>query len=209
MAALTALAMAMVLASHSSRQTVPHILFVLADDYGWNDIGYHANHTAQGYYNSANPSGNETTNPSAGMMRTPTLDRLAAEGRKLEGYYVQPLCSPTRSTIMTGRLVSYSHTDTLTQCCTNVCTSIASPHHSHSHALPSLKPWLASVSKRGWHYAYCTPPSDHATLDAERRNLPSSHFFRTIGTSLIRTFIGAMVTLGHTPRTDDLHRIPP
>jgi arylsulfatase A-like enzyme len=36
-------------------------------------------------------------------MPTPTLDRLASEGVKLESYYVQPLCSPTRSTIMTGR----------------------------------------------------------------------------------------------------------
>lgn len=41
-------------------------------------------------------------------MRTPTLDQLAYEGRKLEGYYVQPLCSPTRSTIMTGRYPSHS-----------------------------------------------------------------------------------------------------
>jgi arylsulfatase B/arylsulfatase I/J len=87
---------------------VPHILFVLADDYGWNDIGYHANHSAQGYYNGANPSGEQTTNPAAGMMRTPTLDMLAAEGVKLESYYVQPLCSPTRSTIMTGRYASHT-----------------------------------------------------------------------------------------------------
>ena len=36
-------------------------------------------------------------------MRTPTLDRLASEGCKLDAYYVQPLCSPTRATIMTGR----------------------------------------------------------------------------------------------------------
>ena len=77
-------------------------------DYGWNDIGYHANHSAVGYFNSANPSGEQTTNGAAGMMRTPTLDQLAHEGRKLESYYVQPLCSPTRSTIMTGRYPSHT-----------------------------------------------------------------------------------------------------
>ena len=71
-----------------------------AAQYGWNDIGYHANHSAVGYYNVANPSGIQTTNPAAGMMRTPHLDLLASEGRKLENYYVQPLCSPTRGTIM-------------------------------------------------------------------------------------------------------------
>ena len=77
-------------------------------DYGWNDIGYHANHSAVGYFNSANPSGEQTTNGAAGMMRTPTLDQLAHEGRKLESYYVQPLCSPTRSTIITGRYPSHT-----------------------------------------------------------------------------------------------------
>jgi hypothetical protein len=77
-------------------------------DYGWNDIGYHANHTAEGYYNGANPTGAQTTNPAAGMMKTPTLDRLASEGCKLESYYVQPLCSPTRGTIMTGRYPSHT-----------------------------------------------------------------------------------------------------
>ena len=97
--------------------SVPHILFVLADDYGWNDIGYHANHSAQGYYNSANPSGEATTNEAAGMMRTPTLDTLAAEGVKLESYYVQPLCSPTRSTIVSSDVfVLQAHYQTLIWC---------------------------------------------------------------------------------------------
>ena len=58
----------------------PHILFILADDFGWNDIGYH---------------GSE--------IETPTLDALAAEGVKLENYYVQQVCTPTRSQLMTGR----------------------------------------------------------------------------------------------------------
>jgi arylsulfatase B/arylsulfatase I/J len=76
----------------------PHILMIVADDYGWNDIGYHQNAIS-----GANPLGRPTTNAAAGIMRTPTLDRLAAEGVKLESYYVQPLCSPTRATLMTGR----------------------------------------------------------------------------------------------------------
>ena len=58
----------------------PHILFILADDYGWNDIGYH---------------GSE--------IETPTLDALAAEGVKLDNYYVQPICSPTRSQLLSGK----------------------------------------------------------------------------------------------------------
>ncbi|KAM4605458.1 arylsulfatase I-like isoform 2-T3 [Polymixia lowei] len=61
-----------------SRQ--PHIIFILTDDQGYNDIGYH------------NPS-----------IKTPTLDKLAAEGVKLENYYVQPICTPSRSQLITGR----------------------------------------------------------------------------------------------------------
>ncbi|KAK7094926.1 hypothetical protein V1264_006406 [Littorina saxatilis] len=58
----------------------PNIVFVLADDYGFNDVGYH---------------GSE--------ILTPNLDKLAGEGVKLENYYVQPICTPTRSQLMSGR----------------------------------------------------------------------------------------------------------
>ena len=58
----------------------PNIVLVVADDYGYRDIGYHGAEFA-----------------------TPTLDKLAAGGVKLENYYVQPICSPTRSQLMTGR----------------------------------------------------------------------------------------------------------
>ncbi|XP_033121313.1 arylsulfatase I-like, partial [Anneissia japonica] len=58
----------------------PNILFILADDYGYNDIGYH---------------GSE--------IRTPNLDKLAKSGVKFENYYVQPICTPTRSQLLSGR----------------------------------------------------------------------------------------------------------
>src|SRR5437660_200609 len=58
----------------------PHILFLLADDLGWGDVGYH---------------GSE--------IKTPNLDQLAAAGARLEQFYVQPVCSPTRAALMTGR----------------------------------------------------------------------------------------------------------
>ncbi|RUS68761.1 hypothetical protein EGW08_023476 [Elysia chlorotica] len=65
---------------HSSEAQCPNVVFVLADDYGYNDIGYH---------------GSE--------IQTPTLDKLASSGVKLENYYVQPICTPTRSQLMSGR----------------------------------------------------------------------------------------------------------
>ncbi|XP_072296636.1 arylsulfatase I-like isoform X2 [Eucyclogobius newberryi] len=58
----------------------PHLIFILIDDQGYNDIGYH--------------------NP---RIQTPTLDRLASEGVRLESYYVQPICTPSRSQLLTGR----------------------------------------------------------------------------------------------------------
>ncbi|XP_035668426.1 arylsulfatase B-like isoform X1 [Branchiostoma floridae] len=64
----------------NKRKSKPHIVFILADDYGWNDIGYHGS-----------------------FIQTPNLDRLASEGVKLENYYVQPICSPSREQLMTGR----------------------------------------------------------------------------------------------------------
>ena len=57
-----------------------NILFILADDFGWYDVGYH------------NPK-----------IQTPNLNKLAKEGVILDSYYVQPVCTPTRGAIMTGR----------------------------------------------------------------------------------------------------------
>jgi arylsulfatase A-like enzyme len=58
----------------------PNIVFILADDLGWKDVGYH---------------GSE--------IKTPNIDGLAAIGAKLEQFYVTPLCSPTRACLLTGR----------------------------------------------------------------------------------------------------------
>ena len=58
----------------------PHILFILADDLGWSDVGFHGS-----------------------AIKTPNIDKLAREGVILDNYYVQPLCTPTRSALMTGR----------------------------------------------------------------------------------------------------------
>ena len=76
----------------------PHLLFLLADDLGFNDLGY-----TQNTATPINPTGAPTTSAAAGVLRTPTIDKLASEAVKLSSYYVQPLCSPTRATIMTGR----------------------------------------------------------------------------------------------------------
>lgn len=59
----------------------PNIVHIVADDLGWKDLGF------QG----------------ASDIRTPNLDRLAGEGARLRQFYVQPMCTPTRAALMTGR----------------------------------------------------------------------------------------------------------
>lgn len=62
----------------SARPT--NVVIILADDMGWNDVGYH---------------GSE--------IRTPNIDRLAREGITLDRFYAQPICTPTRAALMTGK----------------------------------------------------------------------------------------------------------
>jgi arylsulfatase A-like enzyme len=59
----------------------PNIVILLADDLGRADCGF--------------MSGTE--------IKTPHIDKLAAAGSVLDAFYVQPVCSPTRAALMTGR----------------------------------------------------------------------------------------------------------
>lgn len=58
----------------------PHILYIMSDDQGWKDVGFH---------------GSE--------IKTPNLDRLAQGGARLEQYYTHPMCTPSRAALLTGR----------------------------------------------------------------------------------------------------------
>ena len=52
----------------------------VSDDMGWNEVGYHGSKIA-----------------------SPHIDGLAREGVQLDRFYVHPICSPTRTALMTGR----------------------------------------------------------------------------------------------------------
>lgn len=60
----------------------PHIVFVLVDDWGWNDVGFRSTYMS---------------------WTTPTIDRLALEGVYLNNYFTQSFCVPTRGAFLTGR----------------------------------------------------------------------------------------------------------
>ena len=59
----------------------PNVVFILADDLGRADCGFMG----------------------GAEIKTPHLDKLAKTGAVLDAFYVQPVCSPTRAALMTGR----------------------------------------------------------------------------------------------------------
>ena len=59
----------------------PHIVLIVADDLGWNDISWH--------------------NP---LVKSPNLESLAKSGIILEQHYAQHICTPSRGALLTGRL---------------------------------------------------------------------------------------------------------
>ncbi len=59
----------------------PNIVLIVTDDQGWGDLSRNGNKN----------------------LRTPNIDMLAANGVSFENFYVQPVCSPTRAELLTGR----------------------------------------------------------------------------------------------------------
>ena len=70
----------------------PHIMFMLVDDWGWANVGYHRN-------------------PPTKEVVTPNIDSLAKDGLQLNHHYVFKLCSPSRCSLLTGRLPIHVNDD--------------------------------------------------------------------------------------------------
>ena len=62
------------------RPAPPNILLFVADDLGWSDVGWHG-----------------------GFAKTPRMDALVRGGVELNQHYVQPVCTPTRTALLSGR----------------------------------------------------------------------------------------------------------
>lgn len=73
-------------ATLTSAAKQPDIVFLLIDDLGYADCGFNGGK----------------------QIKTPNIDRLAKSGAIIENHYVQPVCSPTRSTLLTGRYPTHT-----------------------------------------------------------------------------------------------------
>jgi arylsulfatase I/J len=68
-----------------AQQSKPNLVFMLVDDWGWANVGYHRD-----------PPTNEVV--------TPNIDGLVKEGLELDQHYAYQYCSPSRSSLLSGRL---------------------------------------------------------------------------------------------------------
>src|SRR6476469_8510011 len=68
--------------AHTQSRRAPNFIIILADDQGYGDLGSYGHPT----------------------LRTPNLDRMAAEGQRWTSFYAAPVCTPSRAQLMTGRL---------------------------------------------------------------------------------------------------------
>ncbi len=64
-----------------TESVAPNIILILADDLGYDDLGYHGNR----------------------IIETPHLDRLASASVRFDRFYVTPVCATTRASLLTGR----------------------------------------------------------------------------------------------------------
>ena len=65
----------------AERRRAPNVIFILADDLGWGDLGCYGHRD----------------------IKTPNLDRLASQGSLFTQFYVNnPVCSPSRTAFTTG-----------------------------------------------------------------------------------------------------------
>jgi len=130
--------------AHAER---PNIVFILADDLGWGNVGFHNQENLQ--------------------IHTPRLDDLAATGLELSRMYVYAGCAPSRASFQSGRLPVYVSESNLnamsspTEGIPSGMTGIASKLKEASYSTYMIGKWDAGFStfeqipiNKGYDYFY-------------------------------------------------------
>ena len=122
----------------------PNVIIIFADDLGYGDLGVYGHPT----------------------IRTPTLDRMAAEGQKWTNFYAgASVCTPSRAALLTGRLPVRSGM-------TSRERRVLFPNSKYG--LPPEEVTLATQLKRA---GYATACVGKWHLGAKKPYLPTNHGF--------------------------------
>lgn len=115
----------------------PNVIIFIADDVSWNDYGCYGNSSA----------------------RTPNIDALAASGRRFDrAYLTASSCSPSRSSIITGR---YPHNN-------GKGAELHKPISAHL-------PWFPEILREAGYYTALSGKNHMKTDGAEERPKPFDH----------------------------------
>jgi|694.fasta_scaffold131064_2 arylsulfatase A-like enzyme len=142
--ALTALLLAPLTTLHADASPKPakkpNVIFILADDLGWGDLGCYGN----------------------GRIRTPNLDKLAQRGTLFTQFYVNgSVCSPSRAAFMTGQFPARNRIHTAINGTRNEKSGTADFLDPKVYTVTSLLKADGYVTGHfgKWHLAYGPGPS--------------------------------------------------
>jgi len=124
-----ALAAACGLPVAAGAQHKPHVVFILADDYGWANFGPHRR---------------ESSKQARLETHTPNIDALVDEGVLLDRHYAYKICSPSRSSLQSGRLAVHVNIAN-----TGVTVANASDPESGAAGIPRSMTGLAKKLRDG------------------------------------------------------------
>src|SRR5262245_30902863 len=120
-------------AQNSSAAERPNIVIVFMDDFGYGDLGCYGSTT----------------------IRTPRLDQLAKDGTRFTSFYVQVVCGPSRSALLTGR----------------------QPVRSGGWSMPASEITLAELLKQSGYATACIGKWDVSNRAAIRERMPNAKGF--------------------------------